>query len=389
MATILDPTVIARNRLNMVARVLCLSILWAVAPSSQAASYEVEVPSSDADAATATCTVTGLSESTILKFRDRSPKAKEWRDWFSVHVVQDGKASMTSIGGKYVTKKDRVVFSPRFPFRPGVSYVARVQLPGQGEKLFPFALKKPESKAAIVAGIYPSADAIHENHLRFYIQFSKSIARGAVYDHIELRDHKGNVVADPFLTLDEELWDPEQRRLTLFFDPGRVKRELLPRQELGPAIIAGRTYSLHVLKTLKDANGHSVAAFSKRYKILEPDSIQPNQKRWQLAAPRSGDDSVSLRFDESLDWGLLNRVLTVFDDSDKEVAGQVRVGKDERSWSFHPTKPWSKGQYEIRIDTRLEDPAGNSIAKPFEVDLLRPVEKRIPTNVVTLSFVVR
>ncbi len=51
------------------------------------------------------------------------------------------------------------------------------------------------------------------------------MSRGDSYRHIQLRDAKGKAVELPFLELGEELWNPDMTRLTLFIDPGRVKRE--------------------------------------------------------------------------------------------------------------------------------------------------------------------
>ena len=64
--------------------------------------------------------------------------------------------------------------------------------------------------------------------------------RGHVYDHIHLLGEAGKPVELPFLELDEELWDPEMTRLTIFIDPGRIKRGVRPLEEIGPALEAGK-----------------------------------------------------------------------------------------------------------------------------------------------------
>ena len=46
-------------------------------------------------------------------------------------------------------------------------------------------------------------------------------------------------------------------------------------------------------------------------------------------------------------------------------------------WSFVPEKPWAAGRYSLVIDTTLEDLAGNSIGRPFEVDLFNPVRRTL------------
>jgi hypothetical protein len=41
----------------------------------------------------------------------------------------------------------------------------------------------------------------------------------------------------------------------------------------------------------------------------------------------------------------------------------------ETQWSFEPEKPWALGDHQLLIDATLEDLAGNSIGRLFEVYL--------------------
>jgi hypothetical protein len=88
--------------------------------------------------------------------------------------------------------------------------------------------------ATLVESVSPSAEVLPENLLRFYFQFSAPMSRGEAYSHIRLLNAAGRAVADPFLELNEELWSGDGRRFTLLFDPGRIKRGLKPREEVGP-----------------------------------------------------------------------------------------------------------------------------------------------------------
>ncbi len=54
-----------------------------------------------------------------------------------------------------------------------------------------------------------------------------------------LLNEKGRKLDVPFLEVGEELWDPTGTRLTLLLDPGRIKRGLKPREDLGPILEAG------------------------------------------------------------------------------------------------------------------------------------------------------
>lgn len=347
---------------------------------------QLRVPPRDSDPSTATCRLSNLPTDAVQEFADLPSRDKRWQDLLAIHVVNDGVVLETPMSGSYVLKEGELRFAPRFPFRPGVHYVAVARSEGKIVKKLPFSFAKASGEAARVLQIYPSADTLPENHLRFYIQFSQPIARGSIYKHLELRDDKNQVVVDPFLTLDEELWDPTQQRFTLLFDPGRVKRELLPREELGPAIVAGRHYTLHVLPTLQDANGRNVVPYVKRYKIVAADTGQPQPEKWDVRPPATPNRPLRIEFKESLDWGLLQRVIEIRTAGGGEVDGNVVVGRSEKSWEFTPREPWKPGRYTIMIDSRLEDPAGNSVARPFEVDMLRPVERKVPSDHKRLTF---
>jgi len=48
--------------------------------------------------------------------------------------------------------------------------------------------------------------------------------------------------------------------------------------------------------------------------------------------------------------------------------------------------PWKAGRYYFVADTRLEDLAGNSIARPFEVDVFHPVEREVKGETVRIPF---
>ena len=71
------------------------------------------------------------------------------------------------------------------------------------------------------------------------------------------------------------------------------------------------------------------------------------------------------------------------------LSGSTKVGDDETSWSFTPETSWQPGRYSLLVDTRLEDLCGNSIARPFEVDVLRKVERAVKKETVEVPFEVR
>jgi hypothetical protein len=70
------------------------------------------------------------------------------------------------------------------------------------------------------------------------------------------------------------------------------------------------------------------------------------------------------------------------------VTGAIEVGDGETRWGFRPAEPWRSGTFQVVVDTTLEDLAGNNIARPFEVDVLRPVTERIEAETVAIPVVI-
>ena len=53
----------------------------------------------------------------------------------------------------------------------------------------------------MVAQVYPSADVLPENLLKFYVHFSGPMRGGHIYDHVRFRDEAGKLVEMPFLEM--------------------------------------------------------------------------------------------------------------------------------------------------------------------------------------------
>jgi hypothetical protein len=337
----------------------------------------------------ATITVTGLSKESLATLARLD--AAKWPVVFSVHVQRPGKATegQPAVLGTARIDKDILRFTPRFPLTPGVRYSVTLTLPGGKHVETTLSLPKTDRKpSANVANVFPSGDKLPENLLKFYIHFSAPMDRGNSYRHIELLDDKGKAVELPFLELDQELWNPEGTRLTLFLDPGRVKRGLKPREDSGPALEEGNRYTLVIGRAWKDAEGTPLKeGFRKRFSVTAPDTTQPDPKTWKLVAP-AGAAALKVTFPEPMDRALLERMLWVVDARGKAVPGKFAVEAKETVWAFTPTRAWKPGKYHLVADTRLEDRSGNSIGRPFEVDLARPVEPKVVAKTVRLPFAV-
>lgn len=315
----------------------------------------------------------GLPPDVVSKLAALDASADRWSEVFPVHVARDNGPTL-AILGKYAVMESSVTFSPRFPWVPGVGYEAefRPALLDSSTSIRPakqsFTIARPAGLATVVESIYPSGNDIPENQLKFYLHFSQPMSRGDSYRHLELLDHDGQTIADPFLELGEELWNSTGTRLTVLIDPGRIKRGLKPREEVGPVFEEGRAYKLVVRPTWQDATGRLLQKqFEKSYRVGPPDMEQPSIDRWSLDIPAANSrDPLVVTFEEPLDHAMLQHSLVIRREG-SGIAGSVTVDKAETVWRFKPATPWPNGRYSIDARPTLEDLAGNSLGRPFEV----------------------
>ncbi len=270
--------------------------------------------------------------------------------------------------GSAESRGETLVFQPRFPLTPGLRYRAVLD-PGGFEKTIEVPAEHLESSTA-VEHVYPSAAVVPENLLKFYFHFSAPMNRGEAYRRIHLLDAAGREVEAPFLELEEELWDPQARRLTLLLDPGRIKRGLVPNQEVGPPLKAGQRYTLVVDRDWSDARGVALREpFRKTFTAGPPDHTMPALRRWRVSAPAAGTTApLIVTLPEPLDHSLLSRLLDVRDSAGAVIEGITSIEREESEWRFTPAAPWRTGSYSLRARATLEDLAGNRINRPFEVD---------------------
>lgn len=334
----------------------------------------------------------------------------DWSLAFAVYVASSNSGrplDLPPMTGRYSFENGSLRFIPQFPIEKGIRYRAifspdRLPTSGESKSLTldsasgigkqvsaEFLVPAPPSTpSAFVSAVYPSAEVLPENQLKFYLHFSDPMSRGQGYKHIHLYNESGREVDLPFLEIDEELWDRDGVRLTLFFDPGRIKRGVRPREELGPTLLVGEKYTLVIDAHWEDAKGNPlIREFRKTFRVGQPDYESPDPKAWGLAVPNANTrESFVVSFREPLDHALAHRLIWVTDFKGGSVPGTIEVADEERQWSFVPDEEWTGGRYELVVDTVLEDLAGNSVARPFEVDVFPPVQRRIESKTVSRSF---
>jgi hypothetical protein len=312
--------------------------------------------------------------------------------------VASAPADAPALLGATSVADGRLRFVPRFPFRGGMRYRAVLHLarlpggdPRSGDLVEEFDIPKPPPQPpTTLARIYPSAEELPENQLKFYLHFTAPMSRGEAYRRVHLIDQSGREVEGAFLELGEELWDPQMRRFTLLFDPGRVKRGLKPREEFGPVLEEGRRFTLVVDRAWPDANGTPlVREVRKVIRAQAPDEQPVDPGRWLVEPPKAdGVAPLVVRFGEPLDHSLALRMIQVADARGAIVRGDAELSVEETCWRFTPARPWQHGEYQLVIDTALEDLAGNSVGRAFDADVFGEVQKRIESNTVSMSFTI-
>ncbi len=284
-----------------------------------------------------------------------------------------------------------LVFDPRFPLQPGLRYRAEFRPASGPPVIATFEIPRPAAAVTRLEHVYPSADRLPENQLKLYLHFSAPMSRGEAYRRVQLLENGRGPVELPFLELAEELWDPDGKRLTLLFDPGRVKQDLLPRREAGPALEAGKSYTLVIDGAFLDASSRPLdQEYRKTFQVGPADRDPPDPKTWRLGPPSAAStEPLSLELPEPMDQALLESLLEVTDLRGQAVAGSVEVDRQETRWRFRPAAPWQPGNYIVLVGKTLEDLAGNSIGRPFEVDVFERVTERIARETARLPFAVR
>ena len=323
-----------------------------------------------------------VAEGKIIVTGVASPKG------LSVVVAEGTEADIAvrpPVAGEWKADEGKVVFTPKYPLKAGTTY----RVIGTASPLDVHTPKAERSKPTVVTHIYPSATELPENVLRFYIEFSQSMPRGDSYRYVRLLSENGKADPLPFVELDQELWNADQTRLTLLIDPGRIKKEVKPRIDLGPVFRQGNKYTLVVSGKWPTLDGGTLGKdVSKAITATAPQSAGIDPKNWKITPPTDTDASLRVSFGYPLDYVILSRSLTVIGTDGLPVTGSAEPTDAEKGWRFQAAGRWSPGGYLLRVDTGLEDVSGNAVGRPFEVDLAHPPPKEIKARHVDLSFTV-
>jgi hypothetical protein len=313
-----------------------------------------------------------------------------------IETDRRGCDELPDVLGRYELAQAGFRFIPRFPFEPGVCYRASLDVRplGRGARLtgaltLEFSLPVPiVAHATSVTNIFPSADVLPENLLRFYVCFSRAMRRGLAGEQIRLLGPTGKPVPDALYRPPLELWDRTMRCLTVLLDPGRLKRWVGPNRELGPPLKVGQGYTLAVGSGMVDASGfplhqNAYKPFVVAEAVREPVVVA----HWNLRAPAAmSRQPLAIEFARPLDWALLRRAMTVVGDDARPIPGRVEIERGERCWRFTPASPWTARWAGVRIAPELEDVCGNSLFAAFDGPLRAHCDAAVERAYCTIPF---
>lgn len=286
-------------------------------------------------------------------------------------------AGSPTLSGRWSRSGDTMLFTPRFPPSSGVALWVRADGARLGRTdsarllqwwQFDFPAVAGDTSPPTLVAIHPAGDSLPENLLRWYLEFSRPMRPGQALDHVRLVDDQGGEDRTAFLDTSEELWDPEGRRLTLLFDPGRVKRGIRTNVEQGRPLVAGHAYRLRIEPGWEDLSGRGLEGRSEKMIVTTAaDHDGPDPLTWDLLLPVvGGTDPLVVSFGEPLDHALATQLIAVIDERGAPVRGAVVLKRDDREWRFTPDEPWTEGRYQLLTSPELEDVAGNRPGRPFD-----------------------
>lgn len=195
--------------------------------------------------------------------------------------------------------------------------------------------------------------------------------QGESQKYISLVKNERDTLQGVFLNLQPELWNDDRTVLTIWLDPGRIKRDLQPNKRLGNPLKKGDSYKIVISPLWKSTEDLALKQeYSKRFFAAGRDSLSPDPNQWIVSAARSNTkDALTIDLREALDYYLLNESITILDESRNPLPGTFAIVKQEHELKFTPTSDWRKGRFILQIEARLEDLAGNNLNRPFDRDV--------------------
>ena len=291
------------------------------------------------------------------------------------------KSSLQNMLGDIHFIEDRIEFRPLVPFSSNINYELYLR-----EELFcefsPTSGKINENNISVK--VYPGSDTLPNNLLKWYFHFSTPMRQGNAYDYLHIINNSGDTI-NAMLELKPELWNDRSTILTVWLDPGRIKRELLLNEAYGTPLRKNEKYTLIISSGWQAVSGEKLAKHQiKSFKTIKDDRNIPNPSEWRISFPATGADTLQIDFGESMDFLVLKNAIHIIQ-AGREIKGVTELLDNESIYAFYPESQWEKGKYTLVIESRLEDLAGNNLNRLFDVDLEGENQKR-KNEIQTLEY---
>jgi hypothetical protein len=102
---------------------------------------------------------------------------------------------------------------------------------------------------------------------------------------------------------------------------------------------------------------------------IDSDHRQPQIDEWKMEFPKIGSlDPLIIRFGESLENAIAMRGMQLYFQG-AAMEGEFSLREQESECAFQPVNAWRIGVFELRVSSTMEDLAGNSLRKPFEIEM--------------------
>jgi len=190
-------------------------------------------------------------------------------------------------------------------------------------------------------GFYPSADLVPENLARLGVCYSQ--VEDGKPPRAALEDNRGHAIELPVAPV------------------GGLSGCYAAQMTRGNLRAGGRYSLVFTLEWTHAAGEPILSRQRKDFRVGPPDRKPTDPNRWRIAVPDPGtDDTLTVDFDEPLDYLLLQRSLTLLGPAGP-VAGHPGITKEETRWVFEPESPWLAGAYRLVIAPTLTDLAGNRV----------------------------
>jgi hypothetical protein len=140
---------------------------------------------------------------------------------------------------------------------------------------------------------------------------------------------------------------------------------------MGAPLVAGQRYRLVIDPAWRDASNRPLGtAFVEELRVVGFDSVMPDPSHWSISSPRANSrDTLRVGFGKALDHALALRMIALVDSVGARVPGVAALSAADRGWTFVPASAWRAGA-RLRVEPGLEDLAGNTLVRLFDVDRL-------------------